>query len=205
VILAGPEPGRIALRPLSPPLDRCEEVPVSGVQVGLRLLQYHGGHVFQPRPLRGGLGGGQPGRQFAVGDIWLPRQVCLLPDAQPVVEHHPRAAERPGQRLPLAWCRVETVVVPKPHTESIFDFMSEYSDIRPGWHRVLSCIPGFLTKYLHSRWHRGPPRPHVRDHLGRICGPRCRTPQVQRRGRTQSPVGARRSTRCPVPVDSGCC
>ena len=37
-----------------------------------------------------------------VGEVRLPGRVRLLPGAQPVVEHHPRAAERPRQRLPLA-------------------------------------------------------------------------------------------------------
>src|SRR6266567_7601594 len=53
---------------------------------------------------------------------------------------------------------------------------------------MASCLllqpTGFVTKYLHSGVHRGPPGPHARDHLGRIRGLRCRTPRVQRRGRT---------------------
>jgi|SRR5580698_117122 hypothetical protein len=45
---------------------------------------------------------------------------------QPVVEHHPCAAERPGHRLTLAWRRVEAVVVPELH---------------------LARSPGFATRY----------------------------------------------------------
>src|SRR6266702_3935676 len=53
---------------------------------------------------------------------------------------------------------------------------------------MASCLllqpTGFVTKNLHSGVHRRPPGPHARDHLGRIRGLRCRTPRVQRRGRT---------------------
>ena len=40
----------------------------------------------------------EPRRQFGVGDVRPPGLVRLLPGTQPVVEHHPCAAERPRQR-----------------------------------------------------------------------------------------------------------
>jgi len=61
----------------------------------------------------------------------------FLPGGQPVIEHDPRAAERTGERLPLSWCRVEAVVIPEPHTESIVDLMFETSDSHADSYRVL--------------------------------------------------------------------
>lgn len=54
-----------------------------------------------------------------------------LPGGQPVVEHDPRAAERPRQRLPLSWCRVEAVAIPELHTESIVDLKFECAIAAP--------------------------------------------------------------------------
>ena len=74
----------------------------------------------------------------------------FLPGGQPVVEHDPRAAERTGERLPLSWCRVEAVVVPEPHTESIVDLTFETGDSHVGGYRVLSpASPDLVTTCRH--------------------------------------------------------
>ena len=49
--------------------------------------------------------------------------MTLPPGAQPVVEHHPRAPERPRQRLPLTRRRIEAVVIPEPHVSIILTFL----------------------------------------------------------------------------------
>ena len=101
-VLAGPQPGRPDPLGLALTLKRGEKVPVGRVQVGQRLLEHHRGHLRQPLPLRRLLGRGQPRRQLRVGEVRPPGLVRVLPGTQPVVEHHPRAAERPRQRRTLA-------------------------------------------------------------------------------------------------------
>ena len=102
VILAGLEARRPGLRAFPLPGDRREEIPVRRVQVRQGLLEHHSGNLAQPCPPRGGLRCGQPGRQLAVGEVGLPGRMRLLPGAEPVVEHHPRAPERPRQGITLA-------------------------------------------------------------------------------------------------------
>jgi hypothetical protein len=46
--------------PLRLPVPEAK-APVGRVQVGKGLLEHRGGNLGQPRPLRGGLGCGQPG------------------------------------------------------------------------------------------------------------------------------------------------
>ena len=89
---------------------------------------------------------------LSVGDVRQSGRVCFLPGTQPVVEHHPRTAERPGQCRALARRGVETVVVPEPHTLSIVGFMTEHGDIRTGRHCVfiLHVHLVFVTKYRHE-------------------------------------------------------
>jgi hypothetical protein len=72
----------------------------------------------------------------------------LLPGAQRVVEHHPGAAERPGQRLLLPRRGVETVVVPQLHPSS----MTEDTDTRAEQTPVSSScmLTGFVTNYRHQ-------------------------------------------------------
>ena len=88
---------------------------------------------------------------LSVGDVRQSGRVCFLPGTQPVVEHHPRTAERPGQCRALARRGVETVVVPEPHPLSIVGFMTEHGDIRTGRHCVfvLHAHLVFVTKYRH--------------------------------------------------------
>jgi hypothetical protein len=83
------------------------------------LLEHHGGHFGQPHPLRRHLGRGQPGRQFGIGEVRLPGLVRVPPRRQPVVEHHPGAAERLPQRGPVPRLRVEATIEPKLHTLTI--------------------------------------------------------------------------------------
>ena len=151
-----------------------------------RLLEDHGGHVREPRSLRGRLHRGQPGRQLPVGDV---RQTCLmrlLTDAEAVVEHDPGAAERPGERGALARRRVEAVVVPELHVTSIFGLMARYGDIRAGRHRVFDSV--FVTRYRHPVFTAAHPETHGTDHAGRLPRLRVRTGRVQRRGEPCSPA-----------------
>src|SRR5262249_10936270 len=120
---------------------------------------------------RGGLGRGQPRRQLRVGDIREPGLMRLLPGGQRVVEHHPCAAERPGQRLLLPWRRVETVTVPKTHIETIFDFMIKYSYIRTRSHSVSSRMPLGLRDQVCVTRYVSPTFTTVHlDRMEEICG-----------------------------------
>jgi len=78
--------------------------------------------------------------------------MCGFPGAQAVVEHHPRAAERPGQGLTLARRRVEAVVIPELHPLSILGFMAGYGGIRTGRHcfLILHAHLVFVTRYRHA-------------------------------------------------------
>jgi len=87
---------------------------------------------------------------------------------QPVVEHHPCAAERPGHRLTLAWRRVEAVVVPELH---------------------LARSPGFATRYRACGVRRTAPGEHRRDHAGGVSRLRIRAGRAQRRQRSCPPAG----------------
>jgi hypothetical protein len=101
------------------PLERREEIPVGRVQVSQGLLQDDRRDVAQPGPPRGSLRRSQPGGQLHVGHVRQPGLVRLLPGAQPVVVHHPDAAERLPQRDPVPRLRVQAVVIPELHTLTI--------------------------------------------------------------------------------------
>jgi hypothetical protein len=58
-----------------------------------------------------------------------PGRGSVPPRRQRVVEHHPRAPERPRQRIALEAVRVQAVVVTKLHTTSIVDLMANTIDI----------------------------------------------------------------------------
>jgi putative transposase len=74
------------------------------------------------------------------------------PGGERVVEHHPRAPERPGQRDLLARRRVQAVGVTKLHAIIIVGFMAYDMDIRTGRHCVfvLHAHLVFVTKYRHA-------------------------------------------------------
>src|SRR5260370_1328580 len=80
--------------------------------------------------------------------IRQPSLVRVLPGAQAVIEHHPRAPERPREGPPVPGPRVKAVVVPKLHPSS----MTEGADIRRGRHCAfaLHAHVVFVTKYRHG-------------------------------------------------------
>jgi hypothetical protein len=73
--------------------------------------------------------------------------VRVRPGAQAVIEHYPRAPERPRERSPVPGPRVKAVVVPKLHPSS----MTEGADIRRGTYCVfaLHAHVVFVTNYRH--------------------------------------------------------
>ncbi|GAA4130261.1 hypothetical protein GCM10022285_18720 [Streptomyces tunisiensis] len=86
------------------------------MQVCERLHQHHGGHLAEPGPLLGALGGGDDLLlKIGVLDVRQPRRVRFPTCAKRIVEDDPRAAERFRKFLPLARCGVQPEVVPELH------------------------------------------------------------------------------------------
>ena len=112
VVALGPEP-RVP-DPTALPLarQRVEPVAVSAARVLARLHQGHRRDLTQPLALRGLLRQrDDPALHVGVGQL-LPGRVGVLPEPQAVVVDHPRAAERPRQRLHLALRGVGAIPVP---------------------------------------------------------------------------------------------
>ena len=107
----------------------------------------------------------EPGRHRRVGDVRLPG-VRGLPRCERVVEHHPRAPERPGQRLTLGTVRVKAVVVAKLHVITVLVYGQDI-DIRTGRHSVFALMPTwFLSRSTGTRSSPGT----TSSNLKRSCG-----------------------------------
>ncbi len=116
VVPLGLEPGQPHLPPGPLAGHGVEEVPVRRVQISQGLDQRIDTDRREPRPLGRALRPGDD--QFLeVGAPGIRQAVLtgLLPRCQGVVVHHPRAPERPRQRLSLTRRRVKPIGVPKVH------------------------------------------------------------------------------------------
>ena len=116
VVLAGPEPGRGDLRPLRLPVIEAKKLRYAVFRSARACCNTTAdtspSHARSGVPLPRSAAGTTPRRQVRLPGLVGPA------GAQRVVEHHPRAPERPGQRLLLTRRRVEPEVVPQLHTHS---------------------------------------------------------------------------------------
>src|SRR5207302_1560163 len=85
--------------------------------------------------------------QFRVGDVRQPGRVRVLPGAQRVVEHHPRAPEGARQRGPLPRRGVEAVIVPELHDYSILGLWLT---------TVTSALADIVSSSCTSTWFSSP-------------------------------------------------
>jgi hypothetical protein len=66
--------------------------------------------------------------------------MAFLPQPQAVVEHHPRAPERPRQGLPLPWRWAEAVTVPDLHGIRTYRRPMTINDDQRRGRCIVSCM-----------------------------------------------------------------